>query len=259
MSNVENDDESDLREQLRRAQEALQRSERFALAGRFSGAIMHEINNPLEAIANLVYLIKLEAHDPERVKCYVQQAEEQLELVRTIARQTLSFYREQRTSQDVDLVALLESALRIHTKYLLEKQVDIQRRLPETLRIRGNSGELLQVLSNLIVNALEALSHRGRLYLRAWSSNEEVHITIADNGCGIPEEFRGDLFVPFHTSKSEAGTGLGLWLSKGLVEKHPGRIRWRTSVRPGRSGTAFRISLTTSKALRKIHAKLTVA
>jgi C4-dicarboxylate-specific signal transduction histidine kinase len=259
MTHVENDDEPDLREQLRLTQEALQRSERFALAGRFSGAIMHEIKNPLEAITNLVYLAKLEADNPERVKLYVQQAEEQLELVRTIARQTLSLYREQRTAHDVDLVTLLESALRIHTKYLLEKQVVIQRRLPGTLLIQGNSGELLQVLSNLIVNALEALSHRGRLYLRARSSNEEVHVTIADNGCGIREEFRADLFVPFHTTKGEAGTGLGLWLSKSLVEKHPGRIRWRTSVRPGRSGTAFRISLTNSHALRKIDARLTVA
>ena len=104
MNDVENSDEHDLREQLRQAQEALRRSEQFALAGRFSGAIMHEINNPLEAITNLVYLAKVEAHDPERVKRYAQQAEEQLQLVRMIARQTLSFYREQRTAHDVDLV-----------------------------------------------------------------------------------------------------------------------------------------------------------
>jgi C4-dicarboxylate-specific signal transduction histidine kinase len=238
-----NADELDLREQLRLAQEALQRSERIVLAGKFSGAIMHEINNPLEAITNLVYLAKLAAHDPERVKCYAQQAEEQLALVRTIARQTLSFYRDQRTAQDIDIVELLEAALRIHTKHLLEKQVDIQRRLPDKLVIQGNSGELLEVLSNLIVNALEALSNRGTLYLRARSGNEETHITVADNGCGIPEEIGRSLFVPFHTGKGETGTGLGLWLSKGLIEKHRGRIRWRTSVRPGRSGTTFRISL----------------
>lgn len=201
LNNVENSDEQDLREQLRLAQEALQRSERFALAGRFSGAIMHEINNPLEAITNLVYLAKLEAHDPERVKYYAQQAEEQLQLVRTIARQTLSFYREQRTAHDVDLVELLESALRIHTKYLLEKQVDIQRRLPETLVIQGNSGELLQVLSNLVVNALEALSHRGRLYLRARSSDEEVQLTVADNDAASAKSSVGTCLCPFTPAK----------------------------------------------------------
>jgi C4-dicarboxylate-specific signal transduction histidine kinase len=243
MCRLKNGDEPDLREQLRIAQEALQRSERLALAGRYSGAIMHEINNPLEAITNLIYLVKLAAHDPERVRCYAQQAEEQLALVRTIARQTLDFYREQRTAHDVDLIEVLEAALRIHTKLLLEKQVDIQRRLPEKLVIQGNSGELLEVLSNLIVNALEALSNRGTLYLRARSGKEEAHVTVADNGCGIQEEVRGNLFVPFHSGKGEAGTGLGLWLSKALIEKHRGRIRWRTSVRPGRSGTAFRISL----------------
>jgi C4-dicarboxylate-specific signal transduction histidine kinase len=243
MGSLADGDELDIREHLRLAQEALRRSERLALAGRFSGAIMHEINNPLEAISNLVYLTKLEAHDPERVRCYAQQAEEQLELVRTIARQTLGFYREQQTPHDVDLVELLEASLRIHTKILLEKQVDIQRRLPEKLIVEGNSAELLEVLSNVIVNALEALSHRGTLYLRARLDKEEAHITVADNGCGITEELRRKLFLPFHTSKGEAGTGLGLWLSKALIEKRRGRIRWRTSVRVGRSGTIFRISL----------------
>lgn len=259
MSNVDNKDELDLREQLRLTQGALQRTEQSALAGRFAGAVMHEIKNSLEALTNLVYLAKLEANDPERVKSYAQQAEEQLALVRSITRQSLSFYRDQRTAHDVDLVTLLESALRIHTKYLLEKQVVIQRRLPDKLLIQGNSGELLQVLSNLIVNAIDALSHRGRLCLRARSSSEQVHVTIADNGCGIREEFRRDLFVPFHTTKGEAGTGLGLWLSKSLVEKHPGRIRWRSSVRPGRSGTAFRISLAKSNIVPKIAVRSTVA
>jgi C4-dicarboxylate-specific signal transduction histidine kinase len=252
MSILASGDDPDLREQLRQAQEALQRIERFALAGRFCGAIMHEINNPLEAITNLVYLAKLEAHDPERVRHYAQQAEEQLALVQSIARQTLSFYREQQTPQDVDLVVLLESALRIHTKQLLEKQVEIKRRLPETLVIQGNSGELLEVLSNLIVNALESLSQRGSLYLRARSTVEAVHLTVADSGCGIREDLRKSLFVPFQTSKGETGTGLGLWLSKNLVEKHCGRISWRSSVRPGQSGTTFRITLSTPQAPPKI-------
>jgi signal transduction histidine kinase len=126
-----------------------------------------------------------------------EKAEEQLELVRGIARQTLSFYRQQHREHDVDLIQLLESALRIHTKYLLEKLIDIQRRFPETLVMRGNSAELLQVLSNVIVNALESLSQHGKLYLRARSGKDEIHVTVADNGSGIPEESRERLFVPF--------------------------------------------------------------
>jgi C4-dicarboxylate-specific signal transduction histidine kinase len=243
MSRFADSTEIDLREQLRLTQDALQRSERFAMAGRFSGAIMHEINNPLEAITNLVYLIKLKADDPKSVKCYAEQAEEHLALVRNIAGQTLSFYRDQRTAHDVNIVDLLETALRIHTKRLLEKQVDIQRRLPEKLIIQGNSGELLEVLSNLIVNALEALSIGGILYLRVRSYGETTHITVADNGSGIPEEIRASLFAPFHSSKGEAGTGLGLWLSKTLIHRNRGQISWRSSIRPGRTGTAFRISL----------------
>jgi signal transduction histidine kinase len=256
MSQSENIDE--LREQLRRAQDALQRSERIALADRFCGGVMHEINNPLEAITNLVYLAKLEAHNPERVRRYLHQAEEQLGLVRNIARQTLSFYREPQSVHEVDLVALLEAALRIHTKQLLEKRVEIDRRLPETLFVQGNSGEMLEILSNLIVNSLESLSHRGKLFLRARSTVDEAHVMIADSGCGIPEDLRKNLFVPFHSTKGEGGTGLGLWLSKNLIEKHNGRIRWRSSVRPGHSGTAFRITLSTSAGNRK-HASALIA
>jgi len=258
MSDLGNPGNPELERQLKQAQAALQKSEQLALAGRFAGAIMHEINNPLEAITNLLYLAKLEAHDPERVKCHVQQAEEQLELVRVIARQTLTFYRQQQREHDVDLIQLLESALRIHTKYLLEKKVDIQRRFPETLVMQGNSAELLQVLSNLIVNALESLSQDGKLYLRARSGKDEIHITVADNGSGIPEEFRKSLFVPFHTSKGERGTGLGLWLSKSLVEKHTGRIRWRSSNRRGSSGTTFRISFATSHRVERVALESTV-
>jgi signal transduction histidine kinase len=237
----------DLREQLRLAQEALQRSSQFKLADKFCGSIMHEINNPLEAISNLVYLAKLEIHDADRVGCYLQQAEEQLDLVRAIARQTLSFYREHKAVQEIDLVALLEAALRIHTKQLLEKQIDIQRRLPKTLVVQGNFGELLEVISNLIVNSLESLTQHGTIYLRAGSTPDEVHITVADRGCGIPENLRKKLFQPFQSSKGEAGTGLGLWLTRNLVEKHHGRIRWRSSVHPGQSGTAFRITLRSSQ------------
>jgi signal transduction histidine kinase len=224
MSSLADGDERDVREQLRLTHEALRKSERVALAGRFSGAIMHEINNPLEAITNLVYLAHLQADDPDRVRDYLRQAEEQLAIVQSIARKTLDFYREKQVVSDVDLVELLEVALRIHTKHISNKRIDIQRRIPEKLIIQGNSSELLEVLSNLIVNALEALSSHGTLYIRLRSGKDEARMTVADNGCGIPDE-RRSLFEPFHTGKRENGTGLGLWLSKGLIEKHHGRIR----------------------------------
>jgi signal transduction histidine kinase len=245
MSSLADEDERDVREQLRLTQEALRKSERVALAGRFSGAIMHEINNPLEAITNLVYLAHLQADDPDRVRDYLRQAEEQLAIVQSIARKTLDFYRDKQVVSDVDLVELLEVALRIHTKHISNKRIDIHRRIPEKLIIQGNSSELLEVLSNLIVNALEALSSHGTLYIRLRSGKDEARMTVADNGCGIPEEVHRGLFEAFHTGKRENGTGLGLWLSKGLIEKHHGRIRWRSSVRPGRSGTIFCISLAT--------------
>jgi light-regulated signal transduction histidine kinase (bacteriophytochrome) len=180
MSSLADEDERDVREQLRLTQEALRKSERVALAGRFSGAIMHEINNPLEAITNLVYLAHLQADDPDRVRDYLRQAEEQLAIVQSIARKTLDFYRDKQVVSDVDLVELLEVALRIHTKHISNKRIDIHRRIPEKLIIQGNSSELLEVLSNLIVNALEALSSHGTLYIRLRSGKDEARMTVAE-------------------------------------------------------------------------------
>ena len=222
---------------------ALLRSQTVAAAGQYAAAIMHEINNPLETICNLSYLLKLEADDPARVREYSGQIAEQLTTVIRIAHRTLSFYRPPDTKEAIDLAALAEAALRVHQQKLATKHAKLLKDIPADAVVIGHAGELLQVLSNLLSNSIDALSPNGRLAIRVRKSRGEVHLTIADDGHGIPEVIRQRVFEPFFTTKKEHGTGLGLAISKAIVERHKGRIRARSSVRSGMSGTAFRVSL----------------
>jgi C4-dicarboxylate-specific signal transduction histidine kinase len=232
-----------LRERLRLAEESLRRSERLAIAGRFAGAIVHEVNNPLEALNNLIYLTKQAAQHPDQVRRNMQVAETQLSRLGEITRKTLSFYREQNEAKQFDLVEIAESALRIHAHRLTTGCVELRKDLPEQLMVKVMGGELLQVFSNFILNALDALpADDAVLCLRMRADKERVHITISDNGHGIHPSLRKSLFEPYVTNKS-SGTGVGLWLSKRIVEKHQGTIRFRSRHKPGNSGTTFRVSL----------------
>lgn len=240
---MDSHDHTTCEERLDRAHVALMRSEQLALAGRFAGSVMHEVNNPLEALGNLVFLANTAEGVPEMVRQYLRMAEEQLTHVQEIARKTLSFYRPTEIHEDVDLVQVLDSALQMHRPHLMTKSIDVCRIHPTTASLRANAGELLQVFTNLIANAVDALPQQGTLHVRVSRSPEHVHILIADNGCGIPAAQMERLFEPYATSNKEHGTGLGLWVSKTLVERHRGRIRHRSTTNPGRTGTAFRVSL----------------
>ncbi len=229
--------------QLDQMRVALMKAERLALAGRFAGGVMHDVNNPLEALGNLIYLAAEDAEDPELVRGYLRLAEEQMAHVQSIARQTLSYYRPYADGTEVDLIEVLESALHMHRPQLMTKRIQVCRPKMDVARLKANPGELLQVFNNLIANSIEALADGGMLHVRVSRSGGHFHILIADNGSGIGEEQMAQMFEPFATSKKAAGTGLGLWMSKSLVEKHKGRIRHRSSTSPGRCGTSFRISL----------------
>jgi signal transduction histidine kinase len=232
-----------LRERLRMAEESLRRSERLAIAGRFAGAVVHEVNNPLEALANLVYLTKKEAHLPERVRKNMLVAETQLDRLAEITRKTLSYYREQTEAKQFDLVEIAESALRIHAHRISAGSIKLRKELPDQLMVKALGGELLQVFSNLILNALDALPEKDAVFcLRIRADRERAYITFSDNGHGIHPSVREGLFEPYVTSKS-SGTGVGLWLSKRILDKHQGAIRFRSSHKTGQSGTTFRLSL----------------
>lgn len=221
----------------------LRQNQELAVVGQFAAAVMHEINGPLEAVINLNYLIKCEVDDVDRVRQYCGLIDEQLVTLTKLSRQTLSFYKSAETRQAIAIATLAEAALRIHQKTIAAKQIRLRKRLPADITAEVHAGDILQVLSNLVANAVDALPMNGVLGLRLRRGEDEVHVTVADNGPGIPASVLTKIFDPFFTTKKERGTGLGLAISKSIVEKHQGRIRSRTSTRPTRTGTTFRVSL----------------
>src|ERR1700712_5051987 len=175
-----------LSSRLNAMEEALRRSERLAVASRYAGAIMHEVNNPLEALSNLVYLAKHSPADPAQVSRYMEIAEGQLLRISEITRKTLSFYKDQTQEKDFDLVEIAESALTIHALRTSRQSVEIRKRVQGPAMARVFAGEILQVLSNLLLNSLDSLPEKGAiLHLRIKATEHDVHITISDNGTGI--------------------------------------------------------------------------
>jgi len=230
-------------DRIQQLEEALRESQGFALAGQFAASTMHEVNGPLEAISNLIYLLQINSDDGEQVRKYSSLIEEQLYLLTAISRQTLSFYHSKETMEPVRIAPLVEAALRIHYKKIAAKQIGLLKKLPDGIILEGNPGAMLQVFSNLISNAVEALAPKGTLQIRARRTDGEAHILFADNGPGIPAAIRLRMFEPFFSTKKASGAGLGLAITKAIIERHGGRIRSWTSTRAGRSGTTFRISL----------------
>ena len=224
--------------------EALRKADERATAGQLALEMVHDIRNPLEALANLLYLCELDAANQDEVLKYLTLAEEQIVTVNQIATKTLAFAKSARSAQASNLVGVAEAALRIHQRTIETKKVHLIKDLPaEEVVAEVQTSEILQVFSNMIVNALDALPPEGTLCLRLRKRQGVVQCVIADNGHGIPKEHAEKIFQPFFTTKKERGTGLGLVLSKNIVERYRGKIRLWSSVRPGKSGTVFRISL----------------
>jgi signal transduction histidine kinase len=241
-----------LQRQLSADFEALRRSEKLAAAGRMAAAIAHEVNNPLEAIVNLCYLLKREVLSP-RGRVYLEAMGEELNRVSHIAKQTLEFYRSGSRVDQVDLNRLIDEQVRLfsHLGRSQGAAIDVQHRAPTP--VYGVASELHQLFTNFIMNANEAKASKIRIRTspgRDWRrpTRRGVRIVIADDGCGIPCSAASQVFEPFFSTKEEKGTGLGLWVSKGIIQKHEGTISMRTSTRPGRSGTVFSIFLPTDSS-----------
>ena len=239
----------EIESRLRSMEEMLERNAQLTLANQYHSAIMHEVNNPLEAMVNLVYLLQHDEPLPPRASGLVQTLDEQLQVMTQVARSALSYSRDQTRLKPVDLIQVAESALKLHVGKITERRIAVKKRFRTRAKCHGISGELLQLLSNLILNALDAVAEveRGALHIRVHRGSSGVHITIADNGSGVPERVAPTLFTPNVTSKQN-GTGLGLWLSKRILDRHKGDIRMRTSRRPGKSGTVFRVTLPHAEA-----------
>ena len=247
---------SELQDKLASTVEALRLVEERAVAGRLALEVMHEIKNPLEALGHLTFLAAEEANHPEKVRKYMILAEEQMATLTHIASQTLGIARTSNVPKPIDLVALTEAALRIHQRTIESKRVHLVKDLPGGVVVPVYTGEMLQVLSNVIVNALDALPLGGTLFVRLRKRRSEVQFVIADNGHGIPAAHRAKIFEPFFTTKEERGNGLGLSLTKTIIERHRGKILVRSSIQPGKSGTTFKISVPSTEEFQNPKAKM---
>lgn len=231
------------------AEEALRTTEKFAATGRLANSIAHEINNPLSAVMNLLYLLEREVGTPA-AKQLLGTANEELNWVVRITKQTLAFNRDTTAQVNVPLTDLLDGVISLYAPQMSSQEVQVVRDFRFDGEVEAFPGELRQVFSNLIANALEAMPKDGRLTIRTRvartgnaARSDSVWVLVADNGSGIPPAARKQIFEPFFTTKQLGGSGLGLWLSLGIVNKHGGKIRMRTSTRKGRSGTCFFVIL----------------
>jgi PAS domain S-box-containing protein len=236
--------------QRRQTEQTLRSSERLTLAGRLSATIAHEIRNPLDTVTNLVYLLQRDHLPKETSSQYLQMASEELTRIAQITSQLLTFHRESRNPVEVSLSEVLESVLVLFAPRIKQSHIEIDRRYETEGCVRGYPGELRQVFSNLIGNAVEAMPHGGKLIVHTRESSlasdslkRGVRVTLVDTGGGIPLGVRRNLFAPFYTTKGEKGTGLGLWVSRGIIEKHEGTIHFSSRMKPKRSGTAFSVFL----------------
>jgi two-component system CheB/CheR fusion protein len=234
----------------KRVEESLRHSERLAATGRLAASIAHEINNPLEGITNLLYLIETAPGLDPTARKYAQTAQQELTRVAHITKQTLTFYRESAEPQLLNVKQMIDDIVTLYATKLQHKKIMLHQQLEDDAQIRGYRNEIMQVISNLLLNALDAVPPKTEIWLRCYASHEwsnsrkpGVRIVIADRGPGITAENRAQLFEPFFTTKGERGTGLGLWVSRGIVNRHQGFIRLRSSTDPRHSGSVFSIFL----------------
>jgi signal transduction histidine kinase len=231
----------------RRQEQSLRHAEKLAAAGRLAATVAHEINNPLEAVTNLLYLAKSQ---PQCAKQYLDMADRELRRVTHMAQQTLGFYRDTGEIAPVDVGQIANEVLQLYEVKLHEKRIVTEARVEGAVEILGLAGEIRQVMSNLVMNGIDAAQVGGRLVLKvtpakSWNGTRQagVRIVIADSGSGIQHSDRKKIFDAFWTTKKTTGTGLGLWVTRSIVEKAGGTIRVRSRVEPGRSGTAFSVFL----------------
>jgi PAS domain S-box-containing protein len=233
--------------QVRMQDDALRKLEKLAAVGQLASSIAHEINNPLESITNLLYLIK-QSESLEEIQQYAGIAQDELSRVTEITLQTLRFHRQNSKPAELDLANMLRALMALYAGRMLVRHIRTEMKFVEVPGVIALEGEIRQVLNNLVRNALDAMSAGGRLVIRLhpqqdWHTGlKGVRLTIADTGEGIRPEVAARLFEPFQTTKELTGTGLGLWVSKGIIEKHEGSIRTRTRVGEGH-GTVFTVWL----------------
>jgi signal transduction histidine kinase len=230
------------------AEQTLRQSEKIAATGRLAASIAHEINNPLASVMNALYILRTNSKMPDSALVYVKTAEEELARVVHITKQTLGFYREISSPVMSSVPQLFEEVLAAYDERIEQSRITVRKDFSEVGPLAAFPGELRQVFSNLVLNAIEAIAAPGNIFIRVKLAHDGqgrpgIRVTVADDGCGIPAENMSRLFEPFFSTKDSKGTGLGLWVSQGIVQKHQGKLRLRSRQDEIRHGTCCAVFL----------------
>jgi len=245
------------------AEEALRETEKLAAMGRVAGIIAHEINNPLAAITNIFFLIRNHPSLDDEARHCASMAEQELQRVAHITRQTLSFYRESKTPIAVMLTELLDDVLGLQERQIQTSHIRLRKKYLTPGMVHGFPVELRQVFLNLVGNAIQAMPNGGDLRISVRESSDwqikrrGISVSIIDTGGGVNPQDSARLFEPFFSTKSTKGTGLGLWISKGIVQKYEGRISFRTFRTERGSSTCFRVFFPSSATFSMIGSSAT--
>ena len=233
----------------RLAEAALIKSEKVSAAGRLAFVLAHEINNPLQAVTNLMSLLEQaqELHDSTRM--YLTMANTELARISHLTRQSLAFYRDSTSPGPVNLEELLDSVIDLYSSQFEKQGITVNKRYRSNITINSYPGEIRQIVTTLVVNAMEAMPEGGKILVHVHqdgtlkSKSHGARVVIADTGTGISKENMPRIFEAFFTTKEQQGTGLGLWVAQGIVSRLGGFIKVRSSVLPRKSGTSFSIFL----------------
>jgi PAS domain S-box-containing protein len=223
--------------------ERLRQVEKLAAAGRLSATIAHEINNPLEAVTNLLYLLQSDPSLSEQGRRFAALADRELSRVAHITRQTLGFYKESASVSSTSLNDIVLSVLPLYEAKVRTRSIVVETQFEDGGEVQCYKGEIVQVVANFINNAIDATEPAGRITLRTSGDAEHATIEVRDTGIGIPAAQRERIFEPFFTTKKDVGTGLGLWVAKQIVDRHRGTIEVESSTHPESHGTVFRLTL----------------
>lgn len=246
----------DISAQLR-AEEALRENEKLAAMGRVAGIIAHEVNNPLAAITNIFYLLREHPSLNEDARRIAKMADQELQRVSHITKQTLSFYRESKRPIPVMIQELVDDVLELQHREIQSHRISVRKKYASTIPINGFPVELRQVIMNLITNAIQAMPGGGRLHVHVrpatdWATERRgIAVMISDTGVGIRGEDAKRLFEPFYSTKSTKGTGLGLWISKGIIQKYGGEITFRSYSHKSGAITCFRVFIPLNGSLNQ--------
>lgn len=236
----------------RESQEILRKTEKLAAAARLAATFAHEINNPLEAIVNLIYIVRGTKGIPAAAIEPLDFAEHELERISHIARQTLGFYRESKVPGPVDLPAVIDNVLKLYSNKLKTRSISVERDFRDHPPIHGLAGELTQAVSNLISNAADAVASGGVIRVTLSTLEDAkgswAKLTVEDDGPGVAEDQKTRIFEPFFTTKTDVGTGLGLWVTREIVQRHRGHIDVDSKAAAGAHGAIFTMLLPSAPA-----------